>query len=237
MPLSSTLVRMGLALLAGAVLVWPGFGVRAAPVAFSADLVEVRPAAGDTRFVIESTTEIGSGTELFALKVDGGSDRRIAFDDAQLQGLWMPRVADGMLAALGVRHDLRSGPDLSHGVAGLEVWFQPWLYGEAYAYLSEHGDMTGSAKLLARAHLAPGTVLEPRVQFGWSAQAIAEESLAEGLTDLEASLRLRRVLSANLDAYVGVAHELQLGATADLVRAAGDAVSATYFVIGAGLSF
>lgn len=154
--------------------------VQAAPVTGGIDLLELHPATDDHHLVLESTFTLGSGIAAAALKVDGDSDTRVAFDDVEVQGLWMPEVASGVTLALGARRDIRAGANLSHAVAGVEAQLAPWLSGEHYVYLSQRGDLTGGAKFVGRFSLAAATTPEPRVQVGWSARAIPTEDLAGG---------------------------------------------------------
>jgi copper resistance protein B len=204
----------------------------AAPVEGGIDLFELHPGPDNTHLVMESTWELGQAV----LKVDGGSETRPTFEDVTVQGLWMPEVAKGVKLAFGARQDLRPGDDLTHGVAGVEAELLPWLSGEHYLFLSQHGDLTGSGKLVARWPLAPGVALEPRVQLDWAARNIPREGLAAGATGLELSVRLRRSLGAHVDVYAGVIHERALGRSAAIAEADGSPVHVTRAVIGAGFS-
>lgn len=206
--------------------------VQAAPVEGGIDLLEVHPGPDNTHLAMESTWELGQ----MALKVDGGSETRAKFEEVELQGVWMPQVAPGVTLAFGARHDLRPGDDLTHAVAGVEAELLPWLSGEHYLFVSQDGDVSGSAKLVARWTLVPGLALEPRAQLDWAPKAIASEDIAGGATGLELSARLRHALTDNFDVYVGVVHERALGGTAAIVEAAGDPVHVTRAVIGAGFS-
>jgi len=205
---------------------------RAAPLEGGIDLLELHPGSDNTHLVMESTWELGEAV----LKVDGGSDTRPTFEDVEMQGLWMPKVAPGVKLAFGARQDLRPGDDLTHGVVGVEAELLPWLAGEHYLFLSQHGDVTGSAKLVARWSLAANLAFEPRVQLDWAPRAVPREGLAAGATGLELSARLRHSLTRNLDVYAGVIHERALGSTAEIAKADGSPVHVTRAVIGAGFS-
>jgi len=85
--------------------------------------------------------------------------------------------------------------------------------------------------------ITPSLTLEPRVAFGWSAQAIPAEDLGTGLTDVEASLRLRRSFGDSFNVYTGVVHERLLGSTRSIAVAAGDPSRVTRAVVGLGFSF
>lgn len=220
-------------------------GMLAAPVAARADdgieaeieLLEVHLGRGDDHLVLDSTFTAGAGSNQFAIKVEGGSDTRTAFDDVEIQALYSRKVSDSVAIMGGVRHDFRQGPNLTHGSLAIEAEFAPWLESEHFLFMSEHGDLTGSGQVIASWELSSRLALEPRLAFGWSAQDIPNEALASGFTEIEGSVRLRRALGENLDVYVGVTHERLLDGTRDIAVAAGDTAKVTRAVIGVGLSF
>lgn len=109
--------------------------------------------------------------------------------------------------------------------------------GEVYLFLSEHGDLTGASEIVAGLPLGPSTTLEPRVGLSWSAQAIEEEDIASGLTDVAFAVRLRQAIGPIFNIYVGAIHERLLGDTRDIAQANGDRAQVTRGVLGAGLSF
>ncbi|MCF8710393.1 copper resistance protein B [Rhizorhapis sp. SPR117] len=80
-------------------------------------------------------------------------------------------------------------------------------------------------------------MLEPRLGLGWSAQAIPGEDLGRGLTDIEASLRLRRSLGKDFNIYAGVVHERLVGFTRTIAVSAGDPSRVTRAIVGLGFSF
>lgn len=208
----------------------------AQPVLGGVDLFELHP-GGPTHLVMESTWVVGEGVPRAALKLDAGSDTRPAFDDATVQLLWLPEVAPGVSLALGARHDLRPGSNLTHAVAGIEAQVLPWLSGEHYAFLSQHGDVTGSAKLQADLPLTGALTLQPRAELGWAAHAIPAELLGAGITDVTLSVRLRHRIGAGFDVYVGGIHEAVVGASGTIARANGNPTKVTRGVIGAGFAF
>lgn len=148
----------------------------------------------------------------------------------------MPQVNDSTTLAFGVRRDLRSGEDLTHVAAGIEAAVAPWLDAEHYAFVSQRGDLTGGGELVASFDLASRWRLEPRVALNWAAQAVPEEALDSGLSDINASARLRYSLTEQADIYLGVVHERLLGGTADIARADDGPVHVTRGIIGFGLT-
>lgn len=207
------------------------------PPAFEVDLLEVHLGKGEDHLLFDSTLTAGEGDNQLLVKVAGGSDTRTGFDDLEVQGLYSRSLSKSAQLHFGVRHDIRPGSNLTHGVAGLVVELRPGLDAEHYFFVSQHGNLTGSAQVVWGLDVTPKLVLEPRVALGWSAQAIPGEDLGQGVTDIEASLRLRRSLGENFNLYTGIVHERLVGPTRSIALAAGDPSRVTRAIVGLGLNF
>lgn len=206
------------------------------PVELGVELLEVHLGEGDDHLLLDSELAIGGGPDQFLLKLEGGSETRTAFDDFEVQGLYSRSVSDAIALHLGVRHDIRSGSDLTHGVFGLVMEPLPGLEAEHYFFVSQDGNLTGGGELVLGVDLAPKMVFEPRLGIGWSAQNIPAEDLGSGLTDLEASLRLRYSVASGFNVYTGVIHERLLGSTRTIAITAGDPAKVTRAILGLGFA-
>lgn len=215
----------------------PGPAKASVPVELEVDLLEVHAGQGNEHLLLDSTLTFGEGQDQLLVKLAGGSETRTNFDDLEVQGLYSRTLSDKAALHLGVRHDMRPGSDLTHGVAGLVVELLPELEAEHYVFASQHGNLTGAGQLLLGVDLAPRLALEPRLAFSWSAQAIPAEDLGGGLTNIEASVRLRRSIGDNFNVYTGVVHERLVGSTRTIAVASGDPSKVTRAIVGAGLSF
>ncbi len=228
-------LRRALGCALAAILLGAVPAANAQPISGGVDLLEVHVGDGGDHLLMESAFSVGSGLKTITLKVDGGSDTRPTFEDLELQGLWMPQVSSAVTLAAGIRQDLRAGPNLTHAVAGIEAALLPWLSAEHYMFLSQRGNLTGSAKAVLRFPLGKRLTLEPRGEISWAARAISTEAIGSGATGMELSMRLRRSLGSHADLYVGVIHEALVGSTAAIARSNGDAVHVTRAVLGLGL--
>ncbi|BBE34101.1 hypothetical protein SmB9_17590 [Sphingosinicella microcystinivorans] len=215
----------------------PAIAAAQTAVELEVDLLEVHVGRGDDHLVLDSTLTLGDGADQLLVKAAGGSETRTAFDDFEVQALYSRSLSDKAALHLGVRHDVRAGSDLTHGVAGMVVDVLPGLEAEHYVFVSQDGDLTGAGQLLLGIDFAPQLVLEPRLAVGWSAQEIPDEALGNGFTDVEASLRLRHSLGENFNVYTGVVHERLLGSTRSIAVAAGDPSRVTRAVLGFGFTF
>lgn len=201
------------------------------------ELFEVHLGKGDDHLVVDSALTLFEGPDQLVLKIEGGSDTRTQFDELTVQALYARNLSDTVQVTVGLRHDFRDVSDLTHGVLGLEAELAEWLSGEHIVFVSQHGDVTGEVQLVASFAIVDNLALEPRVAASWSAQAIAAEELGSGLTDMEASVRLRQSLGGGLDVYAGVIHERLLGDTRRIAIAGGDTPKVTRAIIGAGFAF
>lgn len=200
-------------------------------------LLEVHLGNGNDHLLLDSTLTVGGGSNQLIVKLAGGSETRTSFDDFDVQAFYSRSLSGKAALHFGVRHDIRAGADLTHGAAGLVVELLPGLEAEHYFYVSQDGDLTGAAQLLLGVDITPRLAVEPRLIVGWSAQDIPAEDLGRGMTDIEASVRLRRSFGKNFNIYTGVVHERLLGSTRSIALAADDPSQVTRAIVGLGFSF
>ena len=146
--------------------------------------------------------------------------------DASLEALYSRSVATFWDVQAGVRQDFEPNATtyLAAGVQGLAPYrFET----EAFAYLSEAGDL--GARLLQSfdVHLTQRLILEPEVELALQADDVPERGLGAGFTEAGVSAQLRYEFSRKLAPYVTVGWERRLGETASIARAAGRDVETT----------
>lgn len=207
------------------------------PLEFEIDLFELHLGKDDDHLVLDSTLTVGGGEDQFLLKLAGGSDTRTSFDDLEVQGLYSRSLSEKAALHFGVRHDMRPGSDLTHGVAGIVAELLPALEAEHYFFISQKGDLTGGAQLIWGVDIAPRLVLEPRLALGWATQSIPGEDLGHGVTDVEVSARMRQSLGENFNIYAGVVHERLVGSTRAIALQANDPSRVTRAIVGLGVNF
>lgn len=211
--------------------------VRAQEISGEVDLFELHVGEGNEHFVFDATLEAGGERQGVTLKVEGGSDVGPRIREVTGQALYTLKPRQGTSLMVGVRHDMREGRNLTHAALAFEQALGEILSAEHYLYVSQHGDVIGSASVVAGLPLMPSLTLEPRADLGWSAQRIAEDEIGSGVTDVELSVRLRRELGPLFNVYVGAIHERLVGETKRIAIANGDRGHVSRAVIGAGLAF
>ena len=201
------------------------------------DLLEMHLGSGDDHFVFDGELQAGGERHGAFLKLDGGSDVGAHIDEVTAQALYAFTPRENVALMAGVRHDFREGRDLTFGVLGVTVDLTEIVSAEHFLFVSEHGDVTGDAMVLAALPLTGKLTLEPRAELAWSAQRVPDEELGSGVTDAALSVRLRHAIGPSINVYVGATHERLVGETKRIALAKGDPGHVNRAVIGAGLAF
>ncbi|WP_374409907.1 copper resistance protein B [Novosphingobium colocasiae] len=192
----------------------------------------------DVDQMLFSTTFVTGGERHGAtLMVDGGGDVGPRLEEVIGHLLYTLNPQGNQQLLIGIRQDFRDGPDLSHAALGVSVNLGTVLSAEHYLYLSEKGNVTGSAEVVSYIKAGPAVTIEPRVSIGWAPADIRAEDTGAGLTDMAAALRVRRQLGPVFNLYAGVIHERLLGRTRVIASANGDTRNTTRLIIGMGASF
>jgi len=120
-------------------------------------------------------------------------------------------------------------PRLALGVEGLARY---WFEVEAFAFVGEDGDVTGTLEASYDMLLTQRLVLEPEVEMSVASEAIPDFGLGSGVTEGELGFRLRYEFQREFAPYVGWSWERAFGETADLIEAGGGDPTEGTFVVG-----
>lgn len=180
---------------------------------------------------------IGSDWNKFWYKLEGEDLAGGPTEEAQVEALYARLIAPFWYLQAGVRHDLQPEPQRSYTALGIQGLGLYWFELEATAYLSEEGDLSASLEAEYDFLLTQRLILQPRLETNFSANAVEELGLGQGLNDLELGLRLRYEIRREFAPYVGVTWARQLGDTADLIEAEGEDTERTAIVAGVRMWF
>ncbi|MGV3513375.1 MAG: copper resistance protein B [Novosphingobium sp.] len=97
--------------------------------------------------------------------------------------------------------------------------------------------LIGSGQILTSFSLSDTVTAEPRLNINWAAQDIEQESVASGVTDLQAAVRVRKTLTPLLEIYGGVIHERLIGGTLAIAKAGGSRGRITRGIAGIAFRF
>ena len=92
---------------------------------------------------------------------------------------------------------------------------------DAFAYLSNEGDLTGRVETEYDLRINQRLILQPRLETNVAAQELEELGVGSGIGSIEAGLRLRFEIRREFAPYLGLGWERKLGDTAAFARTAG----------------
>lgn len=160
-------------------------------------------------------------------------DQDAGTESAETRLAWSHAFAPFWDWQLGARRDWQ--PDdpnrdwVSLGVQGLAPYqFET----EANLFIGEHGHTHLRVKSEYELLFTQKLILVPSVEANLYGKADEQLGIGDGLTDLEAGLRLRYEIRRELAPYIGVHWQKQYGDTADYTRAEGGQVEDTMLVAG-----
>ncbi|MFT6914243.1 MAG: copper resistance protein B [Motiliproteus sp.] len=134
---------------------------------------------------------------------------------------------------LGIRLDqYTEGADRQWLAAGVEGLAPYWFDVSINAYLGDSGRTAMALDADYELLLSQRWVLQPSAGLSLYGQDDVENGLGEGFSNAALGLRLRYEITRQFAPYVGIEWTRKLGQTADMARAAGDAVRDTAYVVG-----
>jgi copper resistance protein B len=204
---------------------------------FLIDQLEVGFRDGRETYTWDAQFWYGGDINKLWLKTEGEGEFGDEFEGVEVQALWSRAIDPWFDLQLGVRQDLRPGPDRTHLVAGVQGLAPYWFELEAAVFLSNRGEITARAEVEYDLRLTQNLILQPRGEVDFSLQDVTELGLGSGLTTAEIGARLRyeffpRSGPAVVAPYVGVQYERAFGGTADFRRTAGEEVGGWSMLLG-----
>ena len=155
-----------------------------------------------------------------------------ATPDARIEGLWDRIITRWWNLQLGARQDFGDGPGRTWGAAGIQGIAPYWFEFEATAYAGDAGRTAARVKAEYEILINQRLILQPEVETNLYGKADPARRIGSGLTAVDVGIRLRYELSREWAPYVGLAWQRRFGATADFIRAAGDAASDIQLLAG-----
>lgn len=201
------------------------------------DQLEVSIGEGRESYSWDAQFWYGGDIDKFWLKTEGEGEFGGEFEGVEIQGLWSRAIDPWFDLQAGVRQDLRSGPDRTHLVLGVQGLAPYWFEVEGAVFLSTEGEVTARFEGEYDLRLTQQLILQPLIEADFSLQDVPELRLGSGLTTAEIGARLRYELyprsgPAVIAPYLGVQYERAFGDTADFRRAAGEDVGGWRLLLG-----
>jgi copper resistance protein B len=179
---------------------------------------------------------IGGDFRKLWLRTEGErSSGRTGHGDIEL--LFGRAIAPWWDLVTGVRHEFAPGAARNWAAVGL-LGLAPYRFEvEATAWLGEGGRVAAALEADYELTLTRRIILQPLFTLHWYASEDAARQIGAGLASSAVGLRFRYEIRRNVAPYVGVTYESRRGATAGLVRAAGEPARQLRVVAGIRMWF
>lgn len=194
--------------------------------------LEVRDAEGGQPLSWDAELSVGRDIDKLIVTTEG---ERLdgATQDGELQLLWSHAVAAFWDARLGGRYDFQpDDPRREWLVAGF-AGEAPYSIGTEVTFFAGASGRTALRLEFDRELLlTQRLILVPDAEINLHGKDDRATGVGSGLSDTEVGLRLRYEIRRELAPYIGIVWVRSYGETADLARAAGDAVEDGQVVVG-----
>ncbi len=170
------------------------------------------------------------------MKFEGDQEISNRTGNLELQTLYSHSVSAFWDVQVGGRYDRFYSPGLVNdrflAVIGFQGLAPYWFDLEPALFVSDKGDvsarLTGTYDLLFTQRL----ILQPRLEINAALTAVPTFGVGKGINDVQLGLRLRYEISREFAPYIGVAWQQKFGATANLLRAGGEAANNVSLLAG-----
>ena len=152
--------------------------------------------------------------------------------NARNELLWSHAISAFWDSHLGVRYDSGAKLNRSWLALGVQGFAPYWLYVEATAYLNEQGRTAFRLELEYDLLLTQRLVLQPRIEMNIYGKNDPVHAIGEGLSTLEAGVRMRYEVSREFAPYLGFDWDGSFGNTASYAKHHSNNTQANNFVAG-----
>lgn len=203
------------------------------------DQLEYRVGDGSNVAAWDAEAWIGGDYWKLALESEGEyATRPGTFETLENQLVVRRLVSDFFDAKAGIRVDTPAGPDRVYGVIGFEGLAPQWFEVDGSLFLSEKGDLSSRFSAEYDILLTNRLILQPVAEINFAASDDRDIGQGQGVTDLEAGLRLSYdLIDRTVAPYLGVHWEKKLGETAAIARGEDEETEAVRMVVGLRLQF
>jgi copper resistance protein B len=170
----------------------------------------------------------------FGTSADGSFAGRLEYLELDL--FYSRNAGGGLELNAGLRADLLPSPNRFYGAVGAQLE-QGDLWAGAWAYLSDHGELSARLAAYYNLKVTGRLVVQPSFELNAYGQDIDALGIGSGLAYAEAGVRIRYEIIDHFAPYVGLSWERALGRTARIARTAGEEVESATVVVGVRSEF
>lgn len=195
------------------------------------DQLEIRSSEGEKTQALEAEAWVGRDLNKIWLKAEAEQTEGHT-EEVELQLLYSRAIAAYWDVQVGVRQDFKPEPTRSWGTVALKGLAPYFFDVDAALFIGEGGRTAARLEVEYELLLTQRLILSPEVELNFHGQNDPDVRIGSGLSDASAGLRLRYEIRREFAPYIGVNWNKAFGNTADFLRADGEAVEDTQWLIG-----
>lgn len=196
------------------------------------DLAEYQAREGGDGYRWQNEAWLGGDIGQLVLRSEGEGTFGEPIEALELQALYSHALDPFWDVKVGLRHDVVPNPSRTHAVIGIEGDAPYWLDVEAQLFLSDQGEVTARLEASHDLRITQRLILRPSAELDISAQDMPDIGVGQGVSMVEAGLRLRYEVVPEFAPYLGFEWNRKLGQTAAYARAEGEASGSSQLVAG-----
>ncbi|MET0155374.1 MAG: copper resistance protein B [Rickettsiales bacterium] len=178
----------------------------------------------------------GTPSDKFYVQSEGENDGDRA--NASTELYWNHAVSPFWDVRLGARYDaVANNEDRAFLAAGYQGTAPYMVDVEAAAYVSDRGEASARIEMTRDVYLTQKIAVQPRFETELAFSDAKRYAVAQGVTRMEAGLRVRYEIRRRFAPYLGAEYGRALGESAGAARARGDVAESVDFLLGAAWRF
>jgi copper resistance protein B len=165
---------------------------------------ELQLGGGRDGYAWEGEASIGTDRYRFVLATEGKGEFKGAVEEAELHAKWRHAIGPWFNAELGMRHDLRPGPQRTYLIVGVDGLAPYWIDTEAQVFVSNKGDVHARFQAEFDQRITQRLVLRPSAEVDVALQDVPELGITSPIPGWALGARLRYEIRSNFAPYVGI---------------------------------
>lgn len=187
-----------------------------------ANELEYQTRSGRDGFAWDIDAWYGGDIDRFWFKSEGEAERGGPLETLETQALYSHAIGPYFNLQGGLRYDIRPKPNRAYATVGLEGLAPSFFELEAFAFLSNKGELMARLGGYYDQRITQRLILQPSAELNFAAQSSREIGVGAGLSDAEIGLRLRYDIRRDFAPYIGVQYEHAFGRTRRYLRDEGE---------------
>lgn len=196
------------------------------------DQLEGRMGGGEADLRWMGEAWIGTDSNRLWLKTEGQVGAHGRIEDGQQELLYDRPITPWFDLQAGARYDLDSRPGRGWAAVGVQGLAPYGVHLAVTGYVGERGRTAARVEVSYDVLVTQRLILAPEIELNAYGQADPARRIGDGLSDIDAGLRLRYEVTRKFAPYVGISEQASFGQTARLVRANREPSQAARLVVG-----